>query len=165
MASPVFKVSLKLGEQSGEVGMKKMRVIFGYSYSQQVRAQEVKAQEVPALEVKEPEPKPIPVMKLMDPFIKVEDVSRHYRPLFGLRLIFECPYGPSHPMDTKESEHKTAAHQGPTKMPGYCECCRCIYPDLEEHLESPQHKNVVEGQDYKALDDLIATLCADWEEH
>ncbi|XP_063802274.1 protein DBF4 homolog A-like isoform X2 [Pseudophryne corroboree] len=99
-----------------------------------VRAQDVKAQEVPALEVKEPEPKPIPVMKLMDPFIKVEDVSRHYRPLFGLRLIFECPYGPSHPMDTKESEHKTAAHQGPTKMPGYCECCRCIYPDLEEVL-------------------------------
>ncbi|XP_063802276.1 uncharacterized protein LOC134970185 isoform X4 [Pseudophryne corroboree] len=72
-----------------------------------VRAQDVKAQEVPALEVKEPEPKPIPVMKLMDPFIKVEDVSR---------------------------EHKTAAHQGPTKMPGYCECCRCIYPDLEEVL-------------------------------
>ncbi|XP_063802281.1 protein DBF4 homolog B-like isoform X3 [Pseudophryne corroboree] len=104
----------------------------------QVRAQEVKEQEVPALEVTEPEPKPIPVMKLMDPFIKVEDVSR---------------------------EHKTAAHQGPTKMPGYCECCRCIYPDLEEHLKSPQHKNVVEGQDYKALDDLIATLYADWEEH
>ncbi|XP_038611890.1 protein DBF4 homolog A isoform X1 [Tachyglossus aculeatus] len=123
--------------------------------------------------------------RLKKPFVKVEDVKRHYRP-FYLQLA-DTPllnYSTSKPCSPFDAD-KTTCVQKPTqaklrnkadggllapvplkekKKKGYCECCLQKYEDLQTHLVSEQHRKFAQSTCYQVVDDMISKLVYDFVE-
>ncbi|NXU58429.1 DBF4A protein, partial [Turnix velox] len=129
--------------------------------------------------------------KLKNPFVKVEDGSRRYRPFYlqlptfpVLNYCVPKPYSPF------EVEKKLASGQKQTqskqrnktnsdkdcgtlvqlpqkdkKRRGYCECCGKKYEDLQTHLASEQHRNFARSTQYQVVDDIISTLVYEFVEY
>ncbi|XP_030908269.2 protein DBF4 homolog A isoform X2 [Melopsittacus undulatus] len=120
--------------------------------------------------------------RLKNPFVKVEDRSRLYRPFYLQLPIFPVlnycvpkPYSPfevdkKHPSVQKQmkSKQRTKINSDkdcgtPVQLPqkdkkrrGYCECCGKKYEDLQAHLESEQHRNFAQSTQYQVVDDIIS---------
>ncbi|NXA12779.1 DBF4A protein, partial [Sapayoa aenigma] len=123
--------------------------------------------------------------RLKNPFIKVEDTSRQYRPFYlqlpsfpFLNFCVPKPYSPfevdkKYISGQKQTQYKQSRnkingdkHCGmPAQLPqkdkkkrGYCECCGKKYEDLEMHLESQRHRNFAQSTQYKVVDNIISKL-------
>ncbi|NXM70362.1 DBF4A protein, partial [Serilophus lunatus] len=122
--------------------------------------------------------------RLKNPFIRVEDRSRQYRPFYlqlpsfpFLNYCVPKPYSPfevdkKYPSGQKQTQSKqrnkinSDKHCGtPAQLPqkdkkkrGYCECCGKKYEDLETHLESERHRNFAQSTQYKVVDNIISKL-------
>ncbi|NWI08302.1 DBF4A protein, partial [Crypturellus soui] len=122
------------------------------------------------------------VSKLKNPFVKIEDRSRHYRPFYlqlphfpVLNYCVPKPYSPfevdkKHPSGQKQAQpkqrNKTNSEKDcgtPVQLPqkdkkkkGYCECCGKKYEDLQSHLESEQHRSFAQSTQYHVVDEIIA---------
>ncbi|XP_043923459.1 protein DBF4 homolog A [Protopterus annectens] len=122
---------------------------------------------------------------LKKPFIKVEDRSRHYRPLYlqlpNFPVITYHTPRPYSPFDMDKKKHAatkvrsnehymTKSEQGnemirpvqtlreKKKKKGYCECCIVKYDDLALHLKGEQHRKFAEGSQYQVVDNVISQL-------
>ncbi|NXY90756.1 DBF4A protein, partial [Alcedo cyanopectus] len=122
------------------------------------------------------------VSRLKNPFVKVEDRSRQYRPFYlhlprfpALNYCVPKPYSPfevdkKHPYGQKQTQSKqrnkinsdkdcgtpVQLPQKDKKKRGYCECCGKKYEDLQTHLESEQHQNFAQSTQYQIVDDIIS---------
>ncbi|XP_066298638.1 protein chiffon-like [Branchiostoma lanceolatum] len=114
--------------------------------------------------------------RLRPPFIKVEDMSRLYRPLHHEftsfpRIYFDadndCPFdAPCHRLPSRPSCSLKLKPQTPvtaTKpdvQKGYCECCEVHYQEgLALHVKGDKHKSFVrDSGNFVKLDGLLATL-------
>ncbi|KAM8810858.1 protein DBF4 homolog A [Eudromia elegans] len=122
--------------------------------------------------------------KLKNPFVKVEDRSRHYRPFYlqlpNFPVLNYCvpkPYSPfevdkKHPSGQKQAQskqrNKTNSEKDcgtPAQLPqkdkkkrGYCECCGKKYEDLQTHLDSEQHRSFAQSTQYHVVDEIISKL-------
>ncbi|NXW61183.1 DBF4A protein, partial [Eurystomus gularis] len=120
--------------------------------------------------------------RLKNPFVKVEDSSRQYRPFYlqlpsfpALNYGVPKPYSPfevdkKHPSGQKQTQSKqrnkiNSDKDGgtPIQLPqkdkkkrGYCECCGKKYEDLQTHLESEQHRSFAQSTQYQVVDDIIS---------
>ncbi|KAM4027723.1 protein DBF4 homolog A [Anomaloglossus baeobatrachus] len=125
--------------------------------------------------------------KLKGPFLKLEDSSCQYRPIFLVLPFFrsfqssckQCrpvakkPVASKKPVaaqkgtKTKQNLNKTWHGQNEgnitpkldePKKHGYCECCLQKYEDLRAHLASQKHKNYSLGPYYQDVDNLITSF-------
>ncbi|KAJ7418148.1 hypothetical protein BTVI_30386 [Pitangus sulphuratus] len=122
--------------------------------------------------------------RLKNPFIRVEDASRQYRPFYlqlpsfpFLNYCVPKPYSPfevdkKYPSGQKQTQSKqrnkinsdkdcgmpAQLPQKDKKKRGYCECCGKKYEDLQTHLESERHQNFAQSTQYKVVDDIISKL-------
>ncbi|NWH63358.1 DBF4A protein, partial [Geococcyx californianus] len=120
--------------------------------------------------------------KLKNPFVKVEDRSRRYRPFYvqfpSFPLLNYCVPKPYSPFEVdkkyfsgqKQTQSKqrnkinsdkdcgtlVQLPQKDKKKRGYCECCGEKYEDLQAHLESEQHRNFAQSTHYQVVDDIIS---------
>ncbi|XP_034468165.1 protein DBF4 homolog A isoform X2 [Hippoglossus hippoglossus] len=116
------------------------------------------------------------------PFVKVEDSSRHYRPIyltmsnmpeFNLKTVPPCsPFSvedknsPGNKQDgqrgAKASASEDRAHgrkkNRDKKRGGYCECCMIKYENLTMHLQSERHKAFSKSDEYLVVDRQVSTL-------
>ncbi|NWH74478.1 DBF4A protein, partial [Piaya cayana] len=131
------------------------------------------------------------VSKLKNPFLKVEDRSRQYRPFYlqfpSFPLLNYCvpkPYSPfevdkKYPSGQKQTQSKqrnkinsdkdcgtlVQLPQKDKKKRGYCECCGKKYEDLQAHLQSEQHRNFAQSAHYQVVDDIISKFVCDFIEY
>ncbi|XP_069882905.1 protein DBF4 homolog B isoform X2 [Dipodomys merriami] len=118
------------------------------------------------------------VARLKSPFLKIEDVSRKFRPFhrqfksfpeisfLGPKAAspFEALTTPSslqHSRELRDPEPslRSAVHTLPRRKKGYCECCKETFADLHVHLQSAQHQNfALEAHPYAEIDQIIAQL-------
>ncbi|KAM6339246.1 protein DBF4 homolog A isoform 2-T2 [Podargus strigoides] len=129
--------------------------------------------------------------KLKNPFVKVEDRSRCYRPFYlefpSFPVLNYCvpkPYSPfeaykKYPSGEKQAQtkqrNKINSDKGcgtPVQLPqkdkkkrGYCECCGKKYEDLQTHLESEQHQNFAQSTQYQVVDDIISKFFYEFVEY
>ncbi|XP_010079670.1 PREDICTED: protein DBF4 homolog A [Pterocles gutturalis] len=129
--------------------------------------------------------------RLKNPFVKVEDRSRHYRPFYlqlhSFPVLNYCvpkPYSPfevdkKHPYGQKQTQSKQRNKISsdkdcgtPVQLPqkdkrkrGYCECCGKKYEDLQTHLESEQHQNFAQSTQYQVVDDIISKFVYEFVEY
>ncbi|XP_065687612.1 protein DBF4 homolog A isoform X2 [Patagioenas fasciata] len=129
--------------------------------------------------------------KLKNPFVKVEDRSRHYRPFYlqlpSFPVLNYCvpkPYSPfevekKYPSGQKQTQPKQRNKinmdkdggtpvqllQKDKKKRGYCECCGKKYEDLQTHLESEQHRNFAQSTQYQVVDDIISKFVYEFVEY
>ncbi|XP_061852753.1 protein DBF4 homolog A isoform X2 [Colius striatus] len=129
--------------------------------------------------------------RLKNPFVKVEDRSRRYRPFYlqlpSFPVVNYCvpkPYSPFEvdkklPSAQKQTQSKQrnkinsdkdcgALVQLPPKEKkkrGYCECCGKKYEDLQTHLESEQHQNFAQSTQYQVVDDIISNFVYEFVEY
>uniref|UniRef100_A0A8C0BXS6 Protein DBF4 homolog A n=1 Tax=Buteo japonicus TaxID=224669 RepID=A0A8C0BXS6_9AVES len=129
--------------------------------------------------------------RLKNPFVKVEDRSRHYRPFYlqlhSFPVLNYCvpkPYSPfevdkKHPSGQKQTQPKQRNKinsdkdcGAPVQLPqkdkkkrGYCECCGKKYEDLQAHLESEQHQNFAQSTQYQVVDDIISKFVYEFVEY
>ncbi|NWX73945.1 DBF4A protein, partial [Alca torda] len=129
--------------------------------------------------------------RLKNPFVKVEDRSRHYRPFYlqlpSFPVLNYCvpkPYSPfevdkKHPPGQKPTQYKqrnkinsdkdcgipVQLPQKDKKKRGYCECCGKKYEDLQTHLESEQHRNFAQSTQYQVVDDIISKFVYEFVEY
>ncbi|NWQ96866.1 DBF4A protein, partial [Burhinus bistriatus] len=129
--------------------------------------------------------------RLKNPFVKVEDRSRHYRPFYlqlpSFPVLNYCvpkPYSPfevdkKHPSGQKQTQSKqrnkinsdkdcgtpVQLPQKDKKKRGYCECCGKKYEDLQTHLESEQHRNFARSTEYQVVDDIISKFVYEFVEY
>ncbi|NWR28863.1 DBF4A protein, partial [Tachuris rubrigastra] len=129
--------------------------------------------------------------KLKNPFIRVEDTSRQYRPFYlqlpsfpFLNYCVPKPYSPfevdkKYPSGQKQTQSKqrnkinsdkdcgmpVQLPQKDKKKRGYCECCGKKYEDLQTHLESERHQNFAQSTQYKVVDDIISKLVCEFVEY
>ncbi|NXL90679.1 DBF4A protein, partial [Alectura lathami] len=129
--------------------------------------------------------------KLKNPFVKVEDRSRLYRPFYlqlpSFPVLNYCvpkPYSPfevdkKHPSGQKQAQSKqrnkinsdkdcgtpVQLPQKDKKKRGYCECCGKKYEDLQTHLESAQHRNFAQSTQYKVVDEIISKFVYEFVEY
>ncbi|XP_042658097.1 protein DBF4 homolog A isoform X2 [Tyto alba] len=128
--------------------------------------------------------------RLKNPFVKVEDRSRHYRPFYlqlpAFPVLNYCvpkPYSPfevdkKHPSGQKQTQSKQRKINSdkdcgtPVQLPqkdkkkrGYCECCGKKYEDLQTHLESEQHQNFAQSTQYQVVDDIISKFVYEFVEY
>ncbi|CAK6956650.1 uncharacterized protein dbf4b [Scomber scombrus] len=136
-----------------------------------------------------------PVVKaaaLRSPYIKIEDLSRKYKPLHMQSMTFPtlCYSGRFSPFEappprfekwTEQGESKTREKNKVESSPkdksqsplscnpspwrprkkdlAYCECCREPFTNLEEHLQSDQHRTfVLDTSNYSEVDQLVAEM-------
>ncbi|XP_074538682.1 protein DBF4 homolog A isoform X2 [Halichoeres trimaculatus] len=109
------------------------------------------------------------------PFIKVEDSSRHYRPIYltmpnmpEFNLKTPPPYSPfcleykDPPVNKQQGHSEDRAHprkkNRDKKRGGYCECCLIKYENLTMHLQSDHHKAFAKSDKYLVVDQLVSTL-------
>ncbi|CAN9514219.1 unnamed protein product [Ophioblennius macclurei] len=116
------------------------------------------------------------------PFIKVEDSSRHYRPIFlamqsvpELSLTTQAPCSPFCPEDKDLPGNKQRGHgcvkatavdvkgqvrkkSKDKKRSGFCECCMLKFDNLSLHLKGERHKTFSKSRKYFVVDQLISTL-------
>ncbi|XP_051812271.1 protein DBF4 homolog A [Acanthochromis polyacanthus] len=124
--------------------------------------------------------------RICKPFIKVEDSSRHYRPIhltmpnmpeFNLRTVAPCSPFCANEKDppgnkrrgqrgVKASGSEEKAHgrkkNRDKKRGGYCECCMIKYDSLTMHLHSERHKAFSRSDKYSVVDRLISSLPCDF---
>lgn len=120
--------------------------------------------------------------RISKPFVKIEDSSRHYCPIylampnvpeFNLKSAPPCS-----PFLVEDKDHngkkqrnrglKASASeekgQGKVrrnrdkKRAGYCECCTLKYENIRTHLQSASHKAFCQSDEYLVLDKLVSTL-------
>ncbi|NWR56808.1 DBF4A protein, partial [Bucorvus abyssinicus] len=128
--------------------------------------------------------------RLKNPFVKVEDRSRQYRPFYlqlpSFPVLNYCvpkPYSPfevdkKHPSGQKQTQPKQRNKINsdkdcgtPVQLPqdkkkrGYCECCGKKYEDLQTHLESEQHRNFAQSTQYQVVDDIISKFVYEFVEY
>ncbi|NWY49540.1 DBF4A protein, partial [Chionis minor] len=129
--------------------------------------------------------------RLKNPFVKVEDRSRHYRPFYlqlpSFPVLNYCvpkPYSPfevdkKYPSGQKQTQSKqrnkinsdkdcgtpVQLPQKDKKKRGYCECCGKKYEDLQTHLESEQHRNFAQSTQYQVVDDIISKFVYEFVEY
>uniref|UniRef100_A0A8C2Y7T3 Protein DBF4 homolog A n=1 Tax=Coturnix japonica TaxID=93934 RepID=A0A8C2Y7T3_COTJA len=129
--------------------------------------------------------------RLKNPFVKVEDRSRSYRPFYlqlpsfpALNFCVPKPCSPfevdkKHPSSQKQNQSKqrnkinsdkdcrtlVQLHQKDKKRRGYCECCGKKYEDLQTHLESEQHQNFARSSQYQIVDDIISKFVNEFVEY
>ncbi|XP_062395063.1 protein DBF4 homolog A [Sardina pilchardus] len=115
--------------------------------------------------------------RISKPFVKVEDSSRRYRPLYlHMAHMPVCSYNSAPPASPFQIEDKRNSTHGPEgkepagkskyrarerrekKKGGYCECCGVKYDKLQGHLKGEQHQSFVAGDHYQKLDALVAQL-------
>ncbi|XP_076135933.1 protein DBF4 homolog A [Alosa pseudoharengus] len=115
--------------------------------------------------------------RISKPFVKVEDSSRRYRPLYlHMAQMPVCNFNsppPASPFQIEDKRHSTHGPEGKEhagkskhrarerrekKKGGYCECCGVKYDKLHAHLKGEQHRAFVAGGHYQKLDALIAQL-------
>ncbi|XP_032375379.1 protein DBF4 homolog A isoform X2 [Etheostoma spectabile] len=118
--------------------------------------------------------------RISKPFVKVEDSSRHYRPIyltmpnmpeFNLKTVPPC--SPFCVEDKDPPGNKQPAHRGAKaseerqhgrkktrdkKRGGYCECCMIKYENVTTHLKSERHKAFSKSDKYLVVDKLVSTL-------
>ncbi|XP_034084039.1 protein DBF4 homolog A [Gymnodraco acuticeps] len=116
--------------------------------------------------------------RISKPFVKVEDSSRHYRPIsltmpnmpvFNLKTLPPC--SPFFVHDKVNSGIKQPGHRGvkasaseertnvrKKKRGGYCECCLIKYENVSMHLKSERHKDFSKSDEYLVVDQLVSTL-------
>ncbi|CAM4704024.1 unnamed protein product [Leuciscus chuanchicus] len=122
--------------------------------------------------------------RIRRPFIKVEDSSRHYRPIYlplsnmpvcNLRSLPPCsPFlMEEHGKDDtkkKQNEQRSGGERGTRgkkerrrekRKGGYCECCEVKFDNLKAHLESEQHQAFSKSEEYRILDRVTAGLTCD----
>ena len=96
------------------------------------------------------------VRSLKPPFIKVEDHSGRYRPLFK-----EFDVWPSFDFESSTDydvggNRKEKNHTRKQEIVRFCECCECHFTNFDEHLQSKQHRSFAENdQNYESLDKVI----------
>ncbi|KAM6995319.1 protein DBF4 homolog A [Tautogolabrus adspersus] len=113
--------------------------------------------------------------RISKPFIKVEDSSRHYRPIyltmpnmpeFNLKTLPPCspfcvedknPPGNKQRGHSEEMVHARKKNRD-KKRSGYCECCLVKYENLTTHLQSDRHKAFSKSDEYLAVDRLVSNL-------
>lgn len=125
---------------------------------------------------------------LKSPYLKVEDVSRKYKPMyvqhvqslsFGLteHLPPPCPEKRPEPKENNKTKEPHKVSSGALKVPeppvalrpspwgalnelqGYCECCLEAFSDQAEHLLSDKHQRFLQDtSNYSVLDQLMASL-------
>ncbi|XP_026170535.1 uncharacterized protein dbf4b [Mastacembelus armatus] len=129
---------------------------------------------------------------LRSPYLKIEDLSRKYKPLHMQSMTFPSLYysgryspfetpSPLFKKNTEKEENKTrekkevessAQDKSPTplhcspsrwqprkKNLSYCECCHQPFTNVEEHLQSDQHRAfVLDPSNYSMVDKLTADL-------
>ncbi|KAG7474598.1 DBF4-like A [Solea senegalensis] len=121
--------------------------------------------------------------RITKPFVKVEDSSRHYRPIyrtmpnmpeFKLKSLPPCSpfcvedkYSPGNKPDGKRGAKASASEEKvhgrkknrDKKRGGYCECCVVKYEKLTTHLQSERHKAFSKSDDkYLVVDRQISSL-------
>ncbi|KAK2844572.1 hypothetical protein Q5P01_011231 [Channa striata] len=120
--------------------------------------------------------------RISRPFIKVEDSSRHYRPIyltmpqmpeFSLRTVPPCsPFcvTDKDPPGNNQQTHRGAkasageerAHgqkkNRDKKRGGYCECCMIKYENLKTHLHSERHQAFSKSDEYLVVDRLVSAM-------
>ncbi|KAI1885486.1 hypothetical protein AGOR_G00204190 [Albula goreensis] len=120
------------------------------------------------------------VGRISKPFVKVEECSRHYKPLYlsipqlpVLNLGSAPPCSPfyvaENSKDNQEKKFKEHRNKGQKaagslrarnktlevrgkKRGGYCECCVVKYDSVKAHLNSEQHKAFSKSQEYHVVD-------------
>ncbi|XP_077407947.1 uncharacterized protein dbf4b isoform X2 [Vanacampus margaritifer] len=129
---------------------------------------------------------------LRSPFLKIEDVSRKYKPLHMQSMSFPslCYLGRFSPFetpppprfeDTAQGEDKSrpkskaesrGKDQSQTVSPwpprkkniSYCECCLQSFANLDEHLQSDQHRAfATEISNYSVLERLVVKMVPAFE--
>ncbi|XP_030641289.1 protein DBF4 homolog A [Chanos chanos] len=124
--------------------------------------------------------------RISRPFVKVEDSSRHYRPIYlpmlklpvcSLRGLPPCSpfYAEENDREgqgKRPREHREERHRGrrnkrrgqdgkEKRKGGYCECCIVKYDSLKAHLQSEQHQAFSKSEEYLVVDKVIAGLTCD----
>ncbi|KAK9961347.1 hypothetical protein ABG768_009138 [Culter alburnus] len=119
--------------------------------------------------------------RIRRPFVKVEDSSRHYRPIYlpvsnmpvcNLRSLPPCsPFlVEEHGKDDtkkKPKEQRSGGERGKKerrrekRKGGYCECCEIKFDNLKAHLESKQHQAFSKSEEYRVVDRVTAGLTCD----
>uniref|UniRef100_A0A8C1J410 Protein DBF4 homolog A n=1 Tax=Cyprinus carpio TaxID=7962 RepID=A0A8C1J410_CYPCA len=127
--------------------------------------------------------------RICRPFVKVEDSSRHYHPIYlplsnmpvcNLRSLPPCSpflvdeYGKEDPkkrrkdqrsggeQGTRGKKGRRRGHEGQEKRKGgYCECCEVKFDNLKMHLESDQHQAFSKSEEYTVVDRVTAGLTCD----
>ncbi|KAK3515752.1 hypothetical protein QTP70_030194 [Hemibagrus guttatus] len=124
--------------------------------------------------------------RISRPFVKVEDSSRHYRPLYlpmanlpvcNLRSAAPCsPFLEENDKDDpgkvcgsrgdrreKSRKDRHRGHEGKRRRKGgYCECCSVKYDNLNAHLQSEQHQAFSKSEEYLVVDQVISGLTCDF---
>ncbi|XP_026083312.1 protein DBF4 homolog A isoform X1 [Carassius auratus] len=127
--------------------------------------------------------------RICRPFVKVEDSSRHYRPIYlplskmpvcNLRSLPPCcpflmdEHGKEDPKK-RPKEPRSGGERGPRgkkdrrrgdagqekRKGGYCECCEVKFNNLKMHLESEQHQTFSKSEEYTVVDRVTAGLTCD----
>lgn len=127
--------------------------------------------------------------RIRRPFVKVEDSSRHYRPVYlplsnmpvcNLRSFPPCsPFlmeeqGKDDPKKKQKEQRSVGeraargkkerrrGHEGREKRKGgYCECCEVKFENLKAHLDSEQHQAFSKSNEYGVVDRVTAGLTCD----
>ncbi|XP_054623677.1 uncharacterized protein dbf4b [Dunckerocampus dactyliophorus] len=137
---------------------------------------------------KQPSSHVVKATSLRSPFVKIEDTSRKYKPLLMQSMTFPSlcylgrfsPFEPpppprfdkqlspggnkSRPKSKVESSSKDKSQTPSPWLPrkknlSYCECCMQSFSNLEEHLQSDQHRVfVLESSNYSVLDCLVVEM-------
>ncbi|XP_042363870.1 uncharacterized protein dbf4b [Plectropomus leopardus] len=134
----------------------------------------------------------IKAVPLRSPFLKIEDLSRKYRPLHMQSMTFPTMsyLGRFSPFETPPPRFEKQAEQGENKTRekkkaessiqdksqtplscnpspwrprkkdlSYCECCHQPFTNLEEHLQSDQHRSfVLDPSNYGVVDQLVTEM-------
>ncbi|XP_033486622.1 uncharacterized protein dbf4b [Epinephelus lanceolatus] len=135
----------------------------------------------------------VKAVALRSPYLKIEDLSRRYKPLHmqsmtfpdlwysGRYSPFECP-PPRFEKQAEQGENKTSREKKKVKSStqdkpqtllscnpspwrprkkdlSYCECCQQPFTNLEEHLQSNQHREfVLDLTNYSVVDQLVTEM-------
>ncbi|KAK0147850.1 Protein DBF4 A [Merluccius polli] len=158
-------------------------VTYVVTYVEKKKKQIVPNQPVTSAPVKKrtkPESKPRPgfpksqAVHISTPFIKVEDSSRHYRPIYAamskMPEINMATAAPCTPFCLDEKDQKKNGHSeerghgrakknGEKKQVGFCECCMLQYDNL---IKSESHLAFSKGKEYLVLDRLVSTMRCDF---
>ncbi|XP_063054010.1 protein DBF4 homolog A isoform X2 [Engraulis encrasicolus] len=116
------------------------------------------------------------VRRISKPFVKVEDASRRFKPLYlhmanmpACNFSSAPPASPFYQEERKPNTHMPEKPGGKGKQRrlegrekrknGFCECCAVNYDKLQAHVKGERHQSfVAAGHHYQRLDALIATL-------
>ncbi|KAL7840310.1 hypothetical protein AOLI_G00256330 [Acnodon oligacanthus] len=127
--------------------------------------------------------------RISRPFVKVEDSSRHYRPIYlpmvnmpvcNFKSAAPCSpflvdendndaprkktkvHGSERDRGVKGRKDRRRGHEGKGRRKGgYCECCLVKYDNLKAHLQGEQHQAFSKSEEYLVVDRVISGLTCD----